>query len=341
MADKLRVVLAGCGGISGAWLDPVRKMPDVEIVGLVDIREEAAAQRREKYELAGAAVGTDLRKMLRKLKPDLVFDCTVPEAHMGVTLAALKAGCHVLGEKPLADTLPHARRMIAAARKAGRTYAVMQNRRADPKIAVVRDFLASGRLGKITTINCDFSLGPHFGGFREQRKHVLLLDMAIHTFDAARFMSRADAVSVYCKDWNPSGSWYSHGASAMAIFDMTDGLVFNYRGSWCAQGLPTTWESSWRIIGERGTLVWNGAAEVAAQVATDQIQFFAATEDVPVPIVADAKPLGHGGIIADYIRCLRTGGTPDTVCWDNVKSLAMVLAAIESSEKGKVVPVRA
>ena len=67
--------------------------------------------------------------------------------------------------------------------------------------------------------------------------------MAIHTFDMARFISGADPVAVYCKEWNPSGSWYDHDASAIAIFEMTGGIVYTYRGSWCAEGLNTTWES--------------------------------------------------------------------------------------------------
>ncbi len=53
--------------------------------------------------------------------------------------------------------------------------------------------------------------------------HVLLLDMAIHTFDAARLISSADPVGVYCHEWNPAGSWYDRDASAAAIFEMSNG----------------------------------------------------------------------------------------------------------------------
>ena len=61
---KIRVVLVGCGGMSGAWLSTAQKMNDVELVGLVDIREEAAQKRAEDFELTGAEIGTDLQKML-------------------------------------------------------------------------------------------------------------------------------------------------------------------------------------------------------------------------------------------------------------------------------------
>jgi predicted dehydrogenase len=91
-------------------------------------------------------------------------------------------------------------------------------------------------------------MGPHFGGFRESMRHVLLLDMAIHTFDAARFLSGEDALAVYCHETNPRGTWYEHGASATAVFEMTNGVTFTYRGSWCAEGLGTGWGADWRII---------------------------------------------------------------------------------------------
>src|SRR4030042_944212 len=147
----------------------------------------------------------------------------------------------VLGEKPLADSMEHARQMVAAAHNSGKIFAVMQNRRYIEQTRRVRQFLASRVLGPLTTVNCDFYLGPHFGGFRDQMEHVLLMDMAIHTFDQARFMTGSDPSSVYCKEWNPPGSWYRHGASAVAIFDLRlpeteNEIVYTYRGSWCAEG---------------------------------------------------------------------------------------------------------
>jgi predicted dehydrogenase len=75
-------------------------------------------------------------------------------------------------------------------------------------------------------VNADFYIGAHFGGFRDQMQHVLLLDMAIHSFDQARMVMQADPVSVYCREWNPKGSWYQHGASVVAVFEMTGGIVY-------------------------------------------------------------------------------------------------------------------
>lgn len=339
--DTIKAVLAGCGGISAAWLKSFPGVGGLEIVGLVDIREEAARKRRDEFGLKDARIGTDLAAMLDSTRPAVVFDCTVPESHRSVVLTALERGCHVLGEKPLADTLEHALEMVEAAGRSGKTYAVIQNRRYDARIRRLKSFLRAGGIGRLTTLNSDFYLGAHFGGFRDRMEHVLVLDMAIHTFDAARLISGSDPVSVYCKEWNPSGSWYDHAASAICIFEMTDGLVYCYRGSWCSEGLNTTWECDWRVIGERGSVCWDGADGFRAEVVAATGGFKSEMRAAEVPTVSEpGKEGGHAGQIADFVRCIRSGEVPETVCTDNIKSIAMVFAAIESSTTGRTVRVR-
>ena len=168
---------------------------------------------------------------------------------------------------------------------------------------------------------------------------MLLLDMAIHTFDAARLITGADPVRVYCHEWNPRGSWYDHDAAAVAIFEMTDGIVYTYRGSWCSEGCNTTWESDWRAIGEKGSVLWDGADAMTAQVFADQETLIANFDEPEIPEAAGARVGGHRGIIEEFVHCVRTGGTPETVCTDNIKSLAMVFGAIESAETGRRVEI--
>ncbi len=341
MDTPFRVVLVGCGGISASWLKPAVTMPDIRVVGLVDRIEESACKRALEFHLEAAEIGADLRAVLKKTKPDIVFDCTVPEAHVEVALEALRRGCHVLGEKPLADSMANARRIVKAAKKAGRTHAVIQNRRFDANIRSVRKLVESGRLGTLTTLNSDFFIGAHIGGFRDHMAHVLLLDMAIHTFDAARYLGGGDPVSVYCKEWNPMGSWYDRDASAVAIFTMSNGLVYTYRGSWCAEGVNTTWESAWHGIGSQGRFRWDGAKDIKAQRVTSGGTFISTLEDVVAETWDDETRTGfHAGLIKDFVKCLRNGTMPETVCSDNIKSLAMVFAAIKSAKTGREVPVK-
>lgn len=340
MPQQLKAVLAGCGGMSHTWLKAAAEVNDLKMVGLVDIQPENAIRQAKEFHLADVVIGADLEDVLAKSNPDMVFDCTIPEAHVDVVITALRYGCHVLGEKPLADSMENARKMVKVAAETGKLYAVIQNRRYDANIRRLRRLINTGVIGPLTTVNCDFYIGAHFGGFRDRMQHVLLLDMAIHTFDAARLITGADPVSVYCREWNPSGSWYDHDASAVAIFEMSDGIVYTYRGSWCAEGLNTTWESDWRIIGEQGSIRWDGTAQMEGQAVAATGGFHSNMQDLEIPTYDPADRIGgHTGLIQEFVDSIRQGTTPETVCTDNIKSLAMVFAAIESAETGKSIKI--
>lgn len=342
MPQTVKAVLVGCGGISRAWLNAIKDMPDVEMVGFVDLLEDTARERAEEYGWTDALVATDIVAALKQTQPDVVFNCTVPEAHYDVTLTALHLGYHILGEKPLADSMEQARIMVNTAEEVGRIFAVIQNRRYMPGIRRLKRFLDTGVIGPVTTVNTDFYIGAHFGGFRDHMRHVLLVDMAIHTFDMARMLTGADAEAVYCHEWNPPGSWYDHDASADAIFEMTDGIVYNYRGSWCAEGQNTTWEGWWRIAGEKGTVLWDGQDDFKVQVVSKTGGFFSEWKTVAVPPLDPADKVGgHGGVIRDFVDAVKAGGTPETICSDNIKSLAMVFGAVESAEAGQRVELEA
>jgi predicted dehydrogenase len=333
MSKPLNVILVGCGGIAGAWLDALKQLPDVAVRGLVDLQLPAAEKRRTGYQLHDSAVGTDVASMIVATRPDIVLDCTIPAARSSVVQIALQHGCHVLSEKPMAATAQEGRHLLEVARQSDRLFAVMQNRRHDPRIRAIRSFLGSEALGEITTVNCDFYLGAHFGGFRDKMPHVLLLDMAIHSLDQARFLSGANPAGVYCHEWNPGGSWYAEGASAVAIFEMTNGVVCTYRGSWCAEGMSTSWECDWRIVGTKGSATWDGGNQFRAERITGNEGFMRPKEAVALELPPAGKETGHLICIRDFFDCVRSGREPETICTDNIKTLAMVLGAIESAER--------
>ena len=346
MVESLRAVLVGCGAISWAWIDAAQKIPGLDIVALVDLDKEVARRKAAESKLTGALVDTNLTAILDRVTPDIVFDCTAPEAHVEVTLEALRHGCHVLGEKPMSDSMEDAKRMVSAAQEAGRLYAVMQQRRFDPNIRRLKQFLETGAIGRVVAVHSDFFLGVHFEGFRAQMPHVLLLDMAIHTFDQARFVTGSDAQTVYCNEWNPPVSWSGHEPSAVAIFEMDNGIVYTYRGSWCAEGLRTSWESEWRVIGDKGSVLWDGAETFRAEVVAKRSGFYSDLRELEVPLYeeldnphTDGSEHHHTRLIRDLCDAIREGRSPSTICTDNIKSLAMVFGAIDSAEREAKVAV--
>lgn len=332
-----RALVVGAGGISNAWFPPLRK-ERVDVVGVVDLDAARAQAQVARHELK-AEVYTDLKAALAATAPDFVVDLTTPNAHAAVTIEALNAGCHVIGEKPMAASMAEARRMVRAAERNDRLYMVSQSRRWIGQHAAMADAVAKGRIGTLTTLNCAFYIGAHFGGFRDEMESPLLLDMAIHQFDLARFMSGCDPVAVYAKEFNPHGSWYKGDVAATCVFEMTNGVVFTFTGSWCAEGCHTSWNGDWRFIGDRGTLLLEGEQPPHGQVVVGKTGFNRKLRDVKVP-VRTMKQGGMHGALREMLAYLRTGRMPQTHGRDNIQSLAMVFAAIESSRKGRRVPIR-
>lgn len=330
-----RAVLVGCGVMGARWVTALCAAPlreRVELVGLVDVDLTLATSVRDANGLTGAIVGTALGEVLDATHPDMVFDVAVPAVRRQIVLTAFEHGCDVLTEKPMAGSMEDARDILAAASQSGRIHGVIQNRRFKQSIRRIRAFLQSGAIGEISALHCDFFVGAHFGGFRDAMEHVLLLDMAIHTLDAARFMSGRDAVAVYCQETNPKGSWYAHDAAANAIFELDDDVTFTYRGSWAAEGANTSWEAAWRIIGSKGTLLWDGEDTITASVVDGDDGFFRPLRPIDIPQWDDDRVTHeHVSAIEDFLDAVESHGTPECAGTDNIKSLEMVFSAIESA----------
>lgn len=338
MSQTLKAVLVGCGHIASLWAKALAKRQDVEIAALADVDQDRAQNFARAHGLNGK-VHDSLERAIQAVEPDLVLEIAVPEVRAELVTLALRHGCHVLSEKPLAASLAQARALVDLAAYQDRVFAVMQNRRFNAGGRAIRQAIADGRLGALGFISADLFNAPHPGGFRETMAHPLLIDMAIHTFDQARFYTAADAVSVYCHAFNTPGSWWRGDAAASCIFEMSDGSTFSYRGCWTAHGQPGPWDSEWRIIGSGASLRWDGQSAPLLDVPDIETgkstgAFFYPYERQSLTIEEQA-PDPHEACLHHMIDAIQAGRQPETAAADNIKSLGMVFAAIESAEQGK------
>ena len=111
-----KIIVAGCGSMSSKWIEIAKTRSDCEIVALVDINAEAAYNKIKKYSLS-AKVYSNINDALEKENADIVFDVTIPEVHFEIVTTALRAGCHVFGEKPMSDSLEKAEKCWLVRRK--------------------------------------------------------------------------------------------------------------------------------------------------------------------------------------------------------------------------------
>jgi predicted dehydrogenase len=238
----------------------------------------------------------------------------------------------------MAESYEDALEIVALSQETGLRYAVMQNRRYLKQIRALRGLVGRGTIGTVGALHADFFIGAHFGGFRDAMDSPLVVDMAIHTFDQARFISGADPVSVYCHEFNPPGSWYKGNASAVCIYEMSDGSVFTYRGSWCAEGFNTSWEADWRVIGSEGTALWDGRAMPYAEKVNPEKPEGFNREMIRVESEDNWQGAeGHHGCFEEMFAALEEGRPAETDSLDNIKSVNMVFGAIRSARTGQKV----
>lgn len=314
----MRFVQVGAGAMGRAWMAAVAASADAELVGLVDIDVQHAEAVARELGL-DIIVGNSVTDVAHRSTADAVLNITVPPAHHTVTTEALFAGYPVLSEKPLAPTLAEALSLIAAQEVTGCLLMTSQSRRYYPELAEYKALVAAIDVGILAT---EFYRAPRFGGFRDEMAHPLLIDMAIHGFDAARYLLDAEPISVYCREFNPPWSWYKGEAATVATFEFAGGVQFTYSGSWCSPGLETSWNGSWRASGAFGTATWDGDHRPVAELTGSPV--------TPSLFVPDA-PREIEGALAEFIAAVRDGTTPASEAHSNVLSLAMVEAAIASS----------
>lgn len=332
-----KVVVVGCGGMSHEWIKYALECSDCDIVALVDVFIDNAKKIKQEFNLQ-CPVFDNLKEAIINTKANLVFDVTIPASHMQVVTEAMRLGCNVMGEKPMASSILEAKEILTVQNETKKMYSVMQNRRFIKNIRAFRSIVQSGQIGNAGMVCAEFFLGPHFGGFRDVMDSPLILDMAIHTFDQARFITGSDPVSVYCHEFNTASSWYKGNASAICIFEFSDNSVFCYRGSWSSEGCPTSWESAWRVTGSKGTAIWDGNSLPYAEVIKplDTNSFINAYEKIESDLNWNGRE-GHAGCLDEMFLALKEGREAETDCRDNFQSILMVYGAIESAKTGKKV----
>lgn len=334
-----RALLVGAGAMGRNWAKNLSAHGAVDLVAWVDVNAVALEEAVANLDRPTLVCETDLERALALVHPDFVVDVSPPAAHHDVTVMALQAGVPVLGEKPMADTLERARAMVKAAERAGRLYMVSQSRRYNPGLAALRRLIQTV-IGPPALLSARFFMGARERGHRLVIDQPLLTDMAIHHFDMARYLTGADPLSVSGETWNPPWSWYRGDACANLTFELTGGLRFTYTGSWCSEGVHTSWDGDWRAGGPHGSARWAGGQAVpVAEVVTERGGFLPTT--VEQPGLVEPAPAGIAGSLNDFLTALETGVTPPGECHDNIRSLAMVFGAIEAAATGRRVTIDA
>lgn len=189
---KLRIAFIGAGGIAGAHLDALTHIDEAEVVALADVAMGPMEQKAEKFGIAKDALFTDYKKMLKQVTPDAVNICTPNGMHAPTSIAASKAGAHVIVEKPMAMNTGECKKMIAAAKAAKKKLCIGFQYRYDARTSYLTHLRDQGvfgdiRFGRVQALRRRGI--PNWGVFgqKELQGGGPLIDIGVHALEMCHF----------------------------------------------------------------------------------------------------------------------------------------------------------
>ena len=220
---KLRVGVIGCGRISVMHFVPVKTVEQAELVACCDIKEERAQEAAQKY---GCKAYTDYKDMIAKENLDAVHICLPHYLHVPVCIYAFEHDVNVLCEKPMSITLADARKAVACAKEHNVQYGVIFQCRYNNSAQLVKNAIASGRLGKIISASSvltwkrpdDYYAESDWKGTWEYEGGGVVIDQAIHSIDLVNWLINSEVENVSC-------SMANRGHKVVKVEDSAEGLI--------------------------------------------------------------------------------------------------------------------
>jgi predicted dehydrogenase len=342
MSRKVRLGVVGTGAIGRAHLKGCQECKGMEVTAVCDV--DAGRARA-----AAAAFGVRhafarYRDLLAAEVVDAVSVCTPNNTHMPIALAAFAAGKHVLCEKPLAMNAQQARRMVEAAKKAGRVLMSAQCARYGAEAQFLKKLAEGGRFGEIYYAKVVWlrRAGIPRGWFQDKRQSGggPLIDLGVHAVDLLWWiMGRPKPVSAYgvifeklgqrgqgMGDWgvgyNPSKFTVEDQVAGTIRFE--DGRALGLDISWAAHTADCYWL---RLFGTKG------GAQLAPELVIYEMDGKTKVDVRPQPPQRDQ----YAAEIQHFVDCLQRGEEPMSPGWQSVVVMEMLDAIYKSARTGRLV----
>jgi predicted dehydrogenase len=349
MAKKLKIGIIGSGGIAqGAHMAGYAKIPDVcEMVAVADVNPEVAAAAAKKFDVPQQF--TDYKELLADPEIDAVSVCTPNKFHLGPTVDALRAGKHVLCEKPLGMNEAECKEMCRAARETGKLLQVGLNMRWNGGSQAAKQYVDSGAMGNIYFARAQALRRrgvPGWGVFIDKEKQGggPLIDIGVHILDLTLYlMGYPKPVSASGKTWDTMGKdptlwnqWGDYDRSKFTVEDFAVGLIKFENGA------VVSLESSFmanldgdpfqtQLFGTKAGMMVKGWGEKPVEIYTEANRQLLNIQPTNIPQVESS----HAEEIKAFCNAINEG-LPSPVPGENGLVLNAIFDAIyRSSETGE------
>lgn len=325
---RYRAAIIGCGRIGSLFDDdPKRKGMASHAGAYTSCRQTVLAAacdlREDRLKLFGKRWGVqalypDYRAMLREVRPELLSVCTWADSHLEVVQAACEAGVKaIFCEKPLADTLEHAKALIASCQRHRVALAVDFWRRWDPFHQRLAGLISQGRLGRLEKVVCHYASGVANSG-----SHLFdLLRWFVGDLETVQAFPTADPEET---DPSPDG-WMQFRSGAR-------GALFGY-----PRGHHYLFELD--LMGSKGRVRVSEAGNRVELWTAGPSKWFSGLRDLQLreATVRRGPQTALRYAVQDLVRCLRQGTPPQCTGEDGLRSMELVNAIQQSLSMGRPV----
>ncbi|RUV71277.1 MAG: Gfo/Idh/MocA family oxidoreductase [Mesorhizobium sp.] len=312
-------------------INAIRAQPNSEIAAVMSSSpERATAYAKEN------GIPLAVSKLDELLGSDIyaVYISTTNELHLEQTLSAIRAGKHVLCEKPLALTSADARAMVAAAKAAGIVLGTNHHLRNAGSHRAMRESIAAGRIGRPIAARVFHSvyLPENLQGWRITRPEAgggVVLDITVHDADTLRFVLGDDPleVSAFTQAAGMAGGGLEDGA--MCIWRYRSGVIAQSHEGFTTKFAGTGFE----VHGSEGSLI---AKDVMTQKPIGSVLL--RTSQGEEELSFDREDL-YVRSLRQFHAAIRGEGQPSATGEDGVWSLTSAEAALQSAKSGKSVAI--
>ena len=343
----IKVGIIGCGKIA-----QVRHIPEyaansnAEVYGFYDINQARAEELAKKY---GGKAYASYEELLADPEIVAVSVCAANHAHAEISIAALKAGKHVLCEKPMAVTLEECEAMVAAAKESGKYLMIGQNQRLAKAHAKAKELIEQGAIGKVLTFRTIFGHGgPETWSidpgakvwFFDKSRAAMgaMADLGIHKTDMIQYVLgtkivKTQAVLTTLDKKDATGNLIGVDDNAICIYQMENGVIGTMTASWTYYAAE---DNTTVIYGTKGELRLYDDPRYSVQ----QINADGTRVDYQIDQIQTNDNQTASGIIDLFVDCLVQNKEPEISGADVLHAMKAVFASIESSAKGCAIEVK-
>jgi len=346
---SIQTGIIGCGAIAPSHIDSYLQLEGVEVAAFCDPREDRRLGLRERYRDLEVQEFSSVMELLDASGVDAVSICTDHASHEELFLTCLKAGKHVICEKPLTLSEDSLQRMVKGAGKAtGQVTAGIFQHRFDPIYRVLKEILDEGRRGRLVN-----AMGEHqclrteayynvdeWRGTRKGEGGSLLINQSIHFIDIIHWVTGGvDSVMAFDANLVHEGIIETEDSAALAL-RLCNGALGTFLSTTASH---RTWNSAFHFVGTEGSVrIADGKLlevlhrdETAAGELVKRLQEL--KEEAGVEGAKAYYGSSHPAQIRDFIEAIREGREAFVSIPAAAEAVSIVLSAYASARSGKAV----